>query len=821
MLLRMGIFRMLVLLITNGLCIHECVCGQPLITTIAGMADKPGFAGDGGPAIQAKIYSPNGLCFDPAGNMYIADYNNQRVRKVDAGTGNISTIAGTGTAGFGGDGGPAVNAVFNHPTRVYADKSNHLFVVDYDNYRVRSIDLGTGIITTIAGNGTKNYVNGGIATSNGMQPASVTMDKTGYLYIGHRRDDLGPNIGFISRLDPGTGIITTIAGNGTSGVSGDGGPAINAQLTSPEGLSFDGAGNLFFVDHNNYRVRKIAATTGIITTVAGGGSINGAPDGTPALQAGLNNPTDVLADGDGNLIICDENDERVRKVDMQTGLLSTLAGTGYLATGPDCVNPTTEGLNDCVAAAFDADGNLCFTENASHRVRKIFTPPSIAGVTLTITLGIGAGCEGYPISYYSRLTNVSGHGIYTWKVNGQDAGSDAPGLTSSTLHDGDVVNCVFSFPGTGTCPIPNSVTSNSLTVHVQPFKTPAVSISTPFTTICKGGTVTFTATVSNAGDAPSYQWLLNGLPAGIDSKTYTVAGLADNDVVECRVTVDPSAACISATGVTSSPIRVSVIDQLAPVIQVAAAENPICPGDSVVFTATVQNAGGKFSYQWLLNDVNVGDNSSAYGNAQLHDGDRVSCRLSVDNSSCAAGQPVVSNTTVITLKKVPEISLPFADTTILPGGQVRLRAVLQGDARSWQWSPAGELDDPFSLTPLTAPLTMTTAFRLTVTSMDGCTVDKDALVRVFYQLSMPGSFTPNGDGHNDIFRIPPTVSIQLEEFSIFDRWGNKLFSTRNTGEGWDGTLKGRACAPGVYVYFIKGKTVRGQVLSKGTVVLVR
>ena len=821
MLLRMRKFRVLVLLIVNGLCIHDCVWGQPLITTIAGTADKSGFAGDGGPATQAKIYGPNGLCFDPAGNMYIADYNNQRVRKVDAATGNISTIAGTGAAGFGGDGGPAVNAVFNHPSRVYADKSNHLFVVDYDNYRVRSIDLGTGINTTIAGNGTKNYVNGGLAAGNGIEPAAVTMDKAGYLYIGHRRDDLGPHIGYISRLDLSTGIITTIAGNGTSGFSGDGGPAINAQLTNAEGLSFDGAGDLFFVDQDNYRVRKIAATTGIITTVAGGGTLYAAPDGTPALQAALKNPTDVLVDGDGNLIICDENDERVRKVDMLTGLLSTLAGNGTVATGPDCVNPVTEGLNDCVAAAIDADGNLCFTENASHRVRKIFTPASTAGVTFEIILGIGAGCEGYPISFYSRLTHVSGHGIYTWKVNGQDAGSDAPGLTSSTLHDGDVVNCVFSFPGTGTCSITNSITSNSLTVHVQPLKVPAVSISASSTTICKGGTVTFTATADKAGDAPSYQWLLNGQPVGDGSKTYTTAGLVDNDMVECRVMVDPSVTCTSPTDVLSSPIRIRVIDHLAPVIQVAAAENPICPGDSVAFMATVQNAGDKFSYQWLLNGVNVGDNSSAYGNAHLHDGDRVSCQLSVENNSCAVGQPVVSNTAVITIKKVPEVSLPFADTTILPGGQIRLRAVLQGDARSWQWSPAGELDDPSSLTPLTAPLTATTAFRLTVISMDGCTVEKDALVRVFYQLSMPGSFTPNGDGHNDIFRIPPAVSIQLEEFSIFDRWGNKLFSTRNVGDGWDGTLKGKACAPGVYVYFIKGTSVKGQVLSKGAVVLVR
>ncbi|HEY8969103.1 MAG TPA: hypothetical protein VIM64_08415, partial [Puia sp.] len=131
---------------------------QTLITTVAGMADQAGFSGDGGLATQARLNFPEGICFDPAGNMYISEYSNNRVRKVDGHTGIISTIAGNGIIGFSGDGGPAVNASFNHPWRLLVDGNNHLFISDYGNLRVRMVDLGTGIINTIAGDGTQNYV---------------------------------------------------------------------------------------------------------------------------------------------------------------------------------------------------------------------------------------------------------------------------------------------------------------------------------------------------------------------------------------------------------------------------------------------------------------------------------------------------------------------------------------------------------------------------------------------------------------------------------------------------------------------------------------
>jgi len=804
----------------TGLVFFHAGSSQTLITTVAGMADQAGFTGDGGQATNARLNFPEGLCFDPAGNMYIADYYNNRVRKVDGHTGIISTIAGNGVSGFSGDGGPAVNASFNHPYRLFADGSNHLYISDYDNLRVRMVDLGTGVISTIAGDGTQNYVNGGPAVSGGMLPYAFAMDKAGDLYISQHNPPLATNTGnIISKLNMKTGIITTVAGNQGFGFGGDGGPALNATLWNPTGMAFDASGNLYFADQNNSRVRRIDASTGIITTVAGGGTITMPSDGVKALDVMMNNPLDVLVDANGDILISDENAERIRKVDMKTGTMSTIVGTGYVGTGPDCVSPTSETLNDCIQMAFDGQGNLHFCEGAAHRVRKVFTATT-TNASISISTTDNPTCTGATAIFTAQVTNGGSGRAYQWKVNGQPDGGNSP-TYASTFHDGDIVSCELNYTAAGTCGAASTVKSNTITIHVSALATPAVSISTPYTTICSGGSAEFTATAVAAGVSPVYQWLVNGNPVGSNTAAYTAVGLADNDVVQCRVTADPTAKCTSQAAVTSAPVTMKVLLQASPVIQVSASTQQICPGDDVLFTAAVQNAGDGYSFQWLVNGSKVGENKDVYSNATLQDGDVISCALTPGSNTCMTGQQVSSNKTIISVRKLPPIVLGFADTTVLPGAKVQLSAAIQGTVQTWQWSPAGEVSDAFSLTPITVPMTQTTSFRITVYSTEGCVTYKEALVRVFYKLSMPNSFTPNGDGRNDVFRIPPSVTLDLEQFDVFDRWGNRVFSTKDIGKGWDGTWKGQECAPGVYVYIIKGKTVKGEVLSKGTVILVR
>jgi gliding motility-associated-like protein len=523
---------------------------------------------------------------------------------------------------------------------------------------------------------------------------------------------------------------------------------------------------------------------------------------------------DVVVDGQGHLIVSDMTGAQVISVDLQTGASTVIAGDGTPGIGPDCVTPTASSINYPMGLAIDGQGNICFSEALNERVRKILMPPALP--PMTILASANPVCDRMSVTFTAQVSNANG-GTYHWSVNGRPVGGNSDTYSTGGLSNSDLVACELTLSDAGIC----GITRADLTVRVLPTTSPSISISTPSTILCGTNSAEFTAFVTNAGDNPGYQWLLNGIPVGGNADTYDATGLADNDEVACRLTTDLTTACTAVPSVTSVPIHMDIVPDAPPTIRVNVSANPICPGDSVVFTAAVQDVGLGFSYQWLVNGVRVGVNASSYGNAHLKDGDIVSCALDPGNTPCRTGQPVMSDPVAISVRKVPEIVLPFVDTTILPGRQIVLQAQIKGDLQSWQWSPADALINPAALTPLTVPMTMTTDFRLTAFSMEGCPMYRDISVRVFYRLVLPNSFTPNGDGRNDVFRIPPFVTLELEEFSVFDRWGNKIFSTRHTGTGWDGTIKGQACAAGTYVYIIKGKTIQGAVLAKGTVLLVR
>jgi sugar lactone lactonase YvrE len=251
-----------------------------IITVVAGSPFNSGFSGDNGPATSASLKNPSGVAVDSVGNLFIGDSGNQRVRRVDAGTGIITTVAGDGTAGFSGDGGLATNASLNFgtfifgPGRVAVDGSGNLFIGDSFNFRVRRVDASTQIITTVAGNGSANSSgDGGLATSAGLNlPLGVAVDSTGNLFIVDSRGQR------IREVNATTHLISTIAGNGAPGFSGDGGLATSATLFNPEGVAVDSAGNVFIADTINNRTRQVNSSQ-IITTVAGNGGIG---DGGPA-----------------------------------------------------------------------------------------------------------------------------------------------------------------------------------------------------------------------------------------------------------------------------------------------------------------------------------------------------------------------------------------------------------------------------------------------------------------------------------------------------------------------------------------------------------
>ena len=346
------------------------------ITTIAGTG-KDGFSGDGGPASQAQLNFPTGVAVDGEGNLYIADAPNDRIRKVDS-IGTITTIAGTGEQGFSGDGGPASQAQLDHPRAVAVDGEGNLYIADRNNNRIRKVD-STGTITTIAGGGGFGE-DGGPATQVLLNlPYGVAVDGTGNLYIADTNSDR------IRKVDS-TGTITTIAGTGERGFSGDGGPATQASLNSPFGVAVDGAGNLYIADQYNNRIRRVDST-GTITTIAGTEERGFGGDGGPATQAPLFLPTGVAVDVEGNLYIADQYNHRIRRVDS-TGTITTIAGTGERRFGGDGGPAIRAQLDAPSGVAVDGAGNLYIADASNHRIRKV---DSIG----TITTIAGTGEQGF------------------------------------------------------------------------------------------------------------------------------------------------------------------------------------------------------------------------------------------------------------------------------------------------------------------------------------------------------------------------------------------------------------------------------------------
>ena len=363
---------------TAGTNVHVVLAKPGTITTVAG--DRiAGFSGDGNAAVAAKLSSPSGIAFDGGGNMFIADGGNNVVRRVDALTQIITTIAGTGAAGFSGDGGSGTAAELNQPTHVVFDRSVNLYITDANNERIRKVDALTDEITTVAGNGTAGFAgDGGPAPSAELNyPDGVALDTNGNLYIGDARNNRIREVAI-----PG-GTITTVAGNGVPGYSGDGNLATNAELDFPSRPFVDATGNIYIADYQNNRVRKVNASTGLITTIAGTGVAGFAGDGGTATSAELNGPLSVAFDSSGIVYIADVNNERIRAVNttanpitvlgttIQPGQIQTVVGNGQAGYFGDGGPATNAEVNFPTGLTTDAAGNLYFADAHNNIVRKV------------------------------------------------------------------------------------------------------------------------------------------------------------------------------------------------------------------------------------------------------------------------------------------------------------------------------------------------------------------------------------------------------------------------------------------------------------------
>jgi len=388
--LRHGAIGLLALQL-SAICFAQiAIPASGIIKTIAGTGTS-GYSGDGGAATSAKLFYPNGVAVDTSGNVYIADSANNVIRKITASTGVISTVAGTGTGGYSGDGGAATSAKLLYPQAVAVDSVGNLYIADTDNSRIRKVTYSTGIISTIAGVGNvKPYYGGdngpaGNAILN--LPMGVAVDSIGNVYIADYENN------YVRKISASTGNISAYAGyqyiatiKVPGGFSGNNIAAASAELYGPVGLAIDSSGNLFIADQANQRIRAVYAsgaipnvsspTVGRIYTVAGNGTGGFSGDGASATSGEIYSPSGVAVDASGNLYIADTNNQRIRLVLHSSGYISTIAGNGTSGFSGDGGAATSAemgqpGENGVPGVAVDALYNIYVADEVNNRIRAV------------------------------------------------------------------------------------------------------------------------------------------------------------------------------------------------------------------------------------------------------------------------------------------------------------------------------------------------------------------------------------------------------------------------------------------------------------------
>jgi sugar lactone lactonase YvrE len=483
-----------------------------MITTIAGTGTQ-GFSGDAGPATTAQLDSPQGLALDTNQNLYIADTHNHRIRKLSLATGTITTIAGTTSPGFDGEAGPATAAHLNLPTALALDANQNLYIADTQNHRIRKLSLATGTITTIAGNGTQGFSgDNGPATSASIDsPTGLAADTSNNLYLADTHNHR------IRKITVSTGIITTIAGTTATGFNGDNTSATTATLALPHGLTIDTIGNLYLADTANHRIRRIDATTGIITTIAGEGTQAFRGDNGPAATASLDTPRNTTVSLTGFVTLADTANQRVRQI-AADNTIHTIAGLGLTTPGaltliaPSVIAYGTGQLLATLATATSATGPITFLDTFNGTTTTIGTGTLIANAAnlsagtltaVTATLAVST----LPAGHHSIIATYAGDLTHSSAQSSALAITIAPQqLTASItpahlLYGQPIPGLIATLTGL----LPQDASSLSAT-----FTTTATTLSPagtyPITATLTGpaaGNYTLTASPSNLTIAPA------------------------------------------------------------------------------------------------------------------------------------------------------------------------------------------------------------------------------------------------------------------------------------------------------------------------------
>ncbi|MBB5342420.1 Ig-like domain repeat protein [Tunturibacter empetritectus] len=654
-----------------------------IISTVAGDVSWI-YRGDGQPATASPIFLPFGVAVDPAGNMFIADSSNNRIRRVDAASQLMSTYAGNGSAGNSGDGGLATLASVSLPTSVALDGAGNLYFADSNNHAIRRVTAATGVITTVAGVlGTQGYSgDGGLAILARLDtPDSVAIDPVkGYLYIA----DSGNNV--IRRVDLSTGIISVFAGNHTAAYAGDGGPAVGASLNGPWGVTVGPDGQVYIADQNNHSVRTVALN-GTISTIAGNGTSGFAGDGGPASAAVLDSPAATAIDAAGNIYIADAGNNRVRKVNAVTSEIDTVVGSNQESFSGDGGPANAAGMYGPYGMALDGSGNLYVSDVFHNRIRLV---KSINAVLNFPTIRV----QRVSATQDEELENDGNAPLNISSLNpGVNTQLDPVATTCSTsVAMASALNCIIGAQFAPTV-IGNTVTGTIIVTSDSPTSPQTITLSGKVLTLdpstitlntsgspsATGALVTFTVAVTSTGVTPTgIVTFLDGA-ATIGTATLNSAGVAlfptqslasGTHIITASYAGDSNTAPGTSTSVTQ-------IVKDGTSVALSSSLNPSSPQVSVTFSALVAGTSGipTGSVRFLDGGVLLGTvNLNATGAASFSTSSlsvathHITASYSGDANSIASTSPtlnqivVASSTATTLITSNPDVSYGTAVT---------------------------------------------------------------------------------------------------------------------------------------------------------------
>ena len=684
---------------------------------------------------------------------------------------------GTIAVAWTGSGGSETDQII--PCGLFVDENNNLYVSDFRIPQVKKYPPGGGIGTIVAGG--HGF---GSAANQFQTPTSLFVDKQNNLFVFD-----GEN-GRVQKWAPGDSTGTTVGLLPT----GDAGLAF--------GLYVDCAGNVYACDGSSVLKFTPGSTTG---TIVAGGHGQGNADNQLNFSSGLS------LDTAGNIFVSDQD---YRVVEWKPG-----ASAGITVAGGHGIGFAGNQMGTMLW--MDGKNNMYLGDNGASSVNSrvaIWPLGNASGTTILGAHGDGKALNQFGNGVFDLKEDLRGNVFVSDQANyrvlefKRTLGIDSTYTPGATGQYWAVVTDIRGY----------TQTTDTITVISSdaPPSTISITASATSTPVCTP--ITFSATAANAGANPNFQWEVSGVKVGTDSSGYSNNLFANGDQVDCILTSKASCS-IGPGGDTSNIITLGIDPNGAATVAITASDTAICQGVPVVFKATVTNGAAQPGFQWLVNGLPVpGDDSAAYHSDSLTNGNVITCLITSDDA-CGLAK---SNSVPMAVS-VPPVIIPNQVVTIPYGKSTTLNPEVTGNISSWLWTPGTGLSDSTIEDPVADPAS-TTLYTLKVTAA-GCGSDTGAiLVNVFTPLSLPNAFTPNGDGHNDIFYVlTGPANSKVENFAVYNRWGQAVFQAHDAAPGdpatgWNGFFHGRPAEPGTYVYIVVMKYADGSRQTyRGTVILIR